>query len=84
MNTIKPLKTRIKALAKLVHLRADQLAERRYYAGFHSSSSPVIDVLAAELEGLKRDWRERVFDLLVSGISHRQFMKFIEEMGESQ
>lgn len=31
---------------------------------------------------LKKLGREETFNLLISGISHREFMKFIEELGE--
>lgn len=79
MNTPEQLKTKIRFLHVLVQARTSQLAVRLYYAGL-KKRTPVIAALQVELNGLKRDGREAVFDLLISGISHRQFMKFIREL----
>lgn len=77
MNNQQRLKDRIEALRDLVLLRKSQLTERRYPA---NSSAETIAVLYEELEALKKQGREAVFDLLVSGISHRRFMIFIKEL----
>ncbi|WP_031438194.1 hypothetical protein [Methylobacter tundripaludum] len=77
MNRVEQLKTRINALYALVLFSQSQ---RGYYVAAGLANPLVLDAFDAELNALKRDGREAVFDLLISGISHRQFMKFIKEL----
>ncbi|MDI1231351.1 MAG: hypothetical protein PSU93_09400 [Methylobacter sp.] len=77
MNT-KTLKARIRFLHALTQVRTSQLAVRLYYAGL-KPRTPVIVALQDELDAIKREGREAVFDLLIS-LSHRQFMNFIREL----
>jgi hypothetical protein len=82
MNTKQQLKAHIKRLINQVHLLSSQLDARRLYPDPNPARAPIVPALQAELEDLKREGREATFDLLIS-ISHREFMKFLKELGHA-
>jgi hypothetical protein len=73
----------LKARIKVLRGHAAALEQRIAVMGSYPCDcrSQIIKGLRYQLNLLKQRYREAAFDLLVSGISHRQFMKFIEGLG---
>ena len=72
-------------LYHMVQQRSAELNRRRLQAFFltaaeRAAAQEAIAALAAELETLRAEGRAATFDLLVSGISHRQFMQFANSL----
>ncbi|MDP1527713.1 MAG: hypothetical protein Q8M20_18065 [Rhodocyclaceae bacterium] len=81
MSTPSLLKIKIKLLALAIDDLEDRLSIRRHcMTDLKTEQCPVVIAMQNNLSDLKRAGREAVFSLLVSGISHREFMKFTKEL----
>lgn len=82
MTSTQQLKRMILLLAQTVDDIEDQLAIRRHcLTDLNAEHCPVVQRLQAELHHWQAEGRAASFALLISGISHREFMKFIKEIG---
>lgn len=82
MNTTpSQLKAIITLLALAIDDLEDRLAIRKHcMTDLKPHLCPVVQAMEAELAKFKAAGRKATFELLVSGISHRAFMKFIKEL----
>lgn len=83
---IQALKNRIKSLILQVNQAQQTLTRKKVEAclcGYceQPAQHAAIQAQRDNVSALKQQGREAVFDLLVSGISHRQFMNFIKDLG---
>jgi hypothetical protein len=82
MTKNKMLRRRIDRLIALANERSEQLAIRLCWINYDGSqAAPVIEALQNELQQLKAQGREAVFELMLCS-SHRAFMRFLRECGE--
>lgn len=58
------------------------LRESRVYWGMRAEYGipcKKLNSIEMDIEDVKQQGREAIFDLMISGISHREFLKFIEQ-----
>jgi len=78
----KALIQHIDRLIALTNERSEQLAIRLYFINYDGShTATVIEALQNELQQLKAQGREAVFELMLCS-PHRSFMRFLREYGE--
>ena len=81
LNENKVLRQRIDSLIALTNERSEQLGIRLYWINYDGNHEAVIGALHNELQSLKAQGREAVFELMLCS-SHRAFMRFLREYGE--
>jgi len=79
------LQARIVYLAQLIEVRQGDLEKRhkqRFYASLPErlAAEHAVEALETELSVVKKNYQESLFDLMVSGISHRLYVSFIERL----
>lgn len=75
------LKKHIRHLIDVIGYQENRLAIRKHcLTNLKPELDEVVNALTDDITALKHRGREAVFDLQISGISHREFMRFIEEL----
>jgi len=84
-NRIIKLQAKIVYLSQLIAVRQYALAKRKQQNLFSCSderlaSNRVLQALSHEIEVISQQYRECLFGLMVSGISHAAYQQFIERL----